>query len=458
MFFNRQRELAFLERRYASDQAEMVVLYGRRRIGKTELLRRFCEGKRCFFYIADLGTEASTLAELARRYGETFHDDPETTSFANWDQVFKALARQAQEQRLIAVLDEFTYLLQTSPTLPSVLQRLWDETLQYTRLMLILSGSYVGIMEREVLAYQAPLYGRRTAQWHLQPLAFTDARLFLPGYSAADQLRAYAVLGGVPAYLRQFSDRRPLLDNIEQEILSQGAFLYDEPRFLLQMELREPRVYFAILEAIATGHVRQDEISRAVGIAGASLGYYLSTLRELALLERIVPVTEPDPARSRQGRYRLLDPFFRFWFRFVYRERVHLERGNTAIVRQAIEDQLDALAGLAFEEVCRIHVWDLAAAGRLPFQPQQVGQWWDSQTQVNVAALNDEYILLGECRWRSRPVGPEALAELKQKAARVPGNRRQVLALFSRTGFTEPLRQEAATQGVLLLDNDTFYS
>jgi AAA+ ATPase superfamily predicted ATPase len=320
--------------------------------------------------------------------------------------------------------------------------------------MLILSGSYVGIMEREVLAYRAPLYGRRTAQWHLQPLVFADARLFLPGYSLPDQVRAYAVLGGVPAYLRQFDDRRPLLTNIEDEILSQGAFLYDEPRFLLQMELREPRIYFAILEAVATGRVRQNDIRQAIGIEGASLGYYLSTLRDLGLLERVVPVTEADPARSRQGLYRLLDPFFRFWFRFVYRERVHLERGDTARVRQAVEAQLDALAGLAFEDICRARVWDLAAAGRLPFQPQRVGMWWDAQTQIDVAAVSDEYILLGECQWRSRPMGPEVLADLKRKAVRVPGNRHQVLALFSRAGFTEPLQQEAAAAGVLLLDLD----
>lgn len=450
MFVNRVRELVFLERRYASGQAELVILYGRRRVGKTELLRRFCDGKRHFFFVADLGTEASTLAELARRYGELFHNDPDSTHFATWDQAIKALARQASEQRLIVVLDEFSYLLQTSPTLPSVLQRLWDEILQHTHLMLILSGSYVGIMEREVLAYQAPLYGRRTGQWHLQPLSFADARLFLPGYSVGDQVRAYAVLGGVPAYLRQFSDRRPLLDNIDMEILNQGAFLYDEPRFLLQMELREPRVYFAILESIATGRIRQEEVSQAVGVKGASMGYYLNTLRDLGLLQRLVPVTDADPAHSRQGRYQLLDPFFRFWFRFVYRERVHLERGNTTPVRQIVDGQLDALAGLAFEEICRARVWDLAAAGRIPFQPQSVGLWWDAQAQVDVAALDAEYILLGECRWRSRPIGPDVLAELKRKAARVPGTRRQVLALFSRSGFTEPLQTEAASQGVRL--------
>jgi AAA+ ATPase superfamily predicted ATPase len=323
--------------------------------------------------------------------------------------------------------------------------------------MLILSGSYIGVMEREVLAYQAPLYGRRTGQWHLQPLSFVDARLFLPGYSPQDQVRAYAVLGGVPAYLRQFADRRPLLDNIEQEILSLGAFLYDEPRFLLQMELREPRVYFAILEAIAAGHVRQEEISRTVGVKGASLGYYLNTLRDLGLLERITPVTDADPTHSRQGRYRLLDPFFRFWFRFVYRERVHLERGDTAVVRQIVNEQLDVLAGWAFEEICRAFIWELAAAGRIPFRPQRVGMWWDAQAQVDVAALDEEYLLLGECRWRSRPIGVETLVELKRKGDRVSGARRQVLAIFSRAGFTEPLLVEARSQGVLLFNLDDIF-
>ncbi len=451
MFVNRVRELAFLEKQYASDQAERVVLYGRRRVGKTEMLRRFCEGKRHLFYIADLGTETSTLAEMARRYGELFHNDDESVHFANWDQAFKALGRQAKNERLIVVLDEFTYLLQTDPALSSILQRLWDETLQHTKIMLILSGSYIGMMEREVLAYQSPLYGRRTGQWHLQSLTFADTRLFLPGYSLQDQVRSYAVLGGIPAYLRLFGDNRPLLNNIEEIILSQGSFLYDEPRFLLQMELREPRVYFAILEAIATGHVRADEIAKVVGIKVASLSYYVNTLRDLGLLERITPVTENTPEHSRQGRYQLLDFFFRFWFRFVYRERMHLERGDTTIVRQNVESQLDMLAGIAFEDICRNWVWELAALGQIPFRPQRVGLWWDAQNQIDVAAIHDEYILLGECRWRSRPIGSEVLIELKQKALRVPGNRHQRFVLFSRSGFTETLQAEAAAQGVILV-------
>lgn len=451
-FINRERELDLLERRCATGRAELVVLYGRRRVGKTELLRRFCEGKRHLFFIADLGTEASALAELARRYGEVFHADAETTHFANWDQALKALAREAQEQRLIVVLDEFTYLIQANAAIPSIIQRLWDETLQHTQMMLILSGSYVGLMEKEVLAYRAPLYGRRTAQWHLQPLAFQDARRFLPGYSVADQMRAFAVLGGVPAYLRQFDDQRSLLSNIEMEILSQGSFLHDEPRFLVQMELREPRIYFAVLEAVANGHIYQRDIARAIGFETTSLNYYLSALRDLGLLERLVPATEEKPARSRRGRYQLKDRFFRFWFRFVYRERAHLERGDTARVRQRIAGEIDAFTSTTFEDVCREAVWGLEAAGRIPFVPYRVGAWWDREGQIDVTAVGDEYVLLGECKWQSRPSGPDVLADLKRRATRFPGDRRQILAIFSRAGFTTALQEAAASEGVLLLD------
>lgn len=458
MFVNRVRELAFLEKRYVSDQAELLVLYGRRRVGKTELLRRFCEGKDHFFYVADLGTLETTLHEVSRRFGEQFFDDPDAIHFASWEQLFKALSRQSNEQRLIVVLDEFTYLLQTDAALPSVLQRLWDETLQHSQLMLILSGSYIGIMEREVLAYRAPLYGRRTAQWHLKPLTFEDSRLFLPSYSIQDQVRAYAVMGGVPAYLRQLVNHKPLLDNIEDEILTQGSFLYDEPRFLLQMELREPRIYFAILEAIATGVVRQAAISKKVGVKGASLSYYMTTLRDLGLVERIVPVTDANPERSRQGRYQLLDPFLRFWFRFVYRERVHLERGDTETVRRIIETQLDALAGYAFEEICRSWVWEAATQGVIPFRPERVGSWWNTEAQIDIAAANDEYLLIGECRWRSRPIGSEVLRDLKRKATTIDHKRHLTYALFSRSGFTKALETEASEEGVLLFEMDDIFN
>lgn len=454
-FVNRERELATLEQSHASGRAELYVLYGRRRVGKTELLRAFCEGKQHVFFVADLSTEANALAEFTRQIGRAALGNEEALgAFASWDAAFTFLVRHAAGERLVVVLDEFTYLIRASAALPSVLQRLWDTTLQQTRLMLVLCGSYVGLMEKHVLAYDAPLYGRRTAQWQLQPLEFGDARRFLPGYGRADQVRAFGVLGGVPLYLRQFDDRRTLLENVEQRVLTLGSFLYDEPRFLLLQELGEPQRYFSLLEAIAGGRTRQNEIAQAAGLTPTSAAFYLDTLRGLGLIEREVPVTETQPHKSRRGMYRLRDHFFRFWFRFVYPNHSLLERGETMPVRQRVAQQLDEFTGLPFERLCRDYVWRLHRAGRLGFTPTAIGGWWDEREEIDVVALGDSQVLLGECKWAARPVGTNVLDELARKAERFrdrTGARDVQYALFGRAGFTPALVERARDEGVMLV-------
>ncbi len=320
--------------------------------------------------------------------------------------------------------------------------------------MLILCGSYVGMMEQHVLAYRAPLYGRRTAQWHLQPLSFWDAVRFLPRFDPTDLVRAYAVLGGVPAYLLQFDDGMLLLRNIEGRILTPGTFLYDEPRFLLLQELRDPHRYFSLLEAIAAGRTRLNEIAQAAGIAPSSTAFYLTTLRELGLVERIVPATEKHPHKSKRGLYRLLDHYFRFWFRFVYPNRPLLERGELTQVRRQVEEQLDPFVSPAFEVICREHIWRLHRGGELVFTPRAVGSWWDRQEEIDLVAVGDKDILLGECKWAVRPVGTNILDDLKRKAHPLirQGNWARVhYALFSRSGFTSALEARARDEGVLLV-------
>jgi AAA+ ATPase superfamily predicted ATPase len=455
MFINRQRELATLERSYASGQAELYVLYGRRRVGKTELLRAFTSGKRHIFFVADLGTEASGLAELTRQISQFLYGSPEAIApFGSWDAAFAMVARPAETERLVLALDEFTYLIGANPAFPSILQRVWDTRLAQTQLQLILCGSYVGMIEQQVLAYRAPLYGRRTGQWHLQPLGFEDARQFFPRLSAADHVRAYAILGGVPAYLAGFDAARPLLENVEQRVLSTGTFLYEEPRFLLRQELADPNRYFSILEAIAGGRTRQNEIAQAVGLAASSLPFYLSSLRELGLIERVVPATELHPEKSRRGIWRLRDHYLRFWFRFVYPNRSLLERGETRLPLRQVQEQLDQFVGPVFEQICQEHVWRLHAADQLGFAPRAVGRWWDDREEIDVAAIGDGDALLGECKWSARPVGTDALTDLHRRAAsfarRHPGLRRH-LALFSRSGFTPALATQAAEAGVRLI-------
>ena len=387
MFVNRVVELDLLEKRFASGKAEFFVLYGRRRVGKTELLARFCEGKRAIFFVSDLGSEVSMRTALSSAVNATlFGPDQISAVYASWEDLFQALGRAAQTERLVVVLDEFPYLVSAHPPVTSILQRVWDQTLKNSQAMLILCGSYIGMMEETLLGYQAPLYGRRTGQYYLEPFQFRDARSFFRIYSLEDQVRAYAVYGGTPAYLQTLQAGISLAQNIQDGILTRGSFLYDEVRFILQQELREPRNYFAILQAIAAGKTRLNEIKGATGIEGATA--YLDTLQQLHLVERRVPVTETQPHKSRRGIYRLQDPYLRFWFRYVHPNRSQLERGGAQIIlNNQVLPQLDLFTGLAFEEICQQFMWSSGLSGKLPFAPLNIGSWWNANGPANLWAV-----------------------------------------------------------------------
>lgn len=453
MFVDRERELALLERAFASDQAELFVLYGRRRVGKTELLAKFCEGRRHVFFVADLDVEPMLRARLSAAVNSLLLG-PETAGAVHptWESLLQVVARHAQSEPLVLVLDEFTYLLAAHPPLASMLQRLWDSQLRHTRLKLILCGSHIGMMESEVLGYRAPLYGRRTGQYLLEPLAFADAQPFFSGLGPADRVRAYGAFGGTPAYLRLIQTGQPLAMVIVDKFLTRGAFLYDEVRLLLQQELREPRNYFAILEAIAGGRTRLNDIKQATGLDGISS--YLSTLIDLRLVERVVPVTETQPHKSRRGLYRLRDPFFRFWMRFIHPNHSTLEQGGAQLVFDThVAPQLDTFTGPVFERVCEQHLWRAGLAGALPFRPQRIGGWWAAHQELDLVAIADGAALVGECKWSSRPVGMDILRHLEEVASSVPdlAGRSLYYALFARSGFTAEVVAEAAARDDLLL-------
>lgn len=462
MFIDRQVELQLLEQRYASDQAELFVIYGRRRVGKTELMSEFCRGKRHVFFVADLDVEQVLRAGLSAAVNtELLGVEAAGAVYSSWEDIFLLLAHHAQTERLIVVLDEFTYLAAAHPPLASTLQRLWDSHLRHTKLMLILCGSYIGMMEEAVLGYGAPLHGRRTGQYLLEPLGFHDARLFFPAYDLADQVRTYAVFGGTPAYLNAVASSqplrqvqgKPLLSVVGEQVLTRGTFLYDEVRLLLQQELREPRNYFAVLEAIAAGRTRLNEIKQATGLAGATA--YLNTLQRLRLIERVVPVTEGQPHKSRRGLYRLGDHFFRFWFRFVHPQRTLLERGGSQVALDTVvAPQLDVFTGPVFEAVCQQFLWRVGLAGQLPFVPLRIGGWWRANEEVDAVVLGQGAAMLVECPWTARPLGMDILRDLERKASlasRELGNRRLFFGLCARSGFTPQVEQEAVRRDDLFL-------
>ncbi|MFZ5909255.1 MAG: ATP-binding protein [Chloroflexota bacterium] len=454
MFVNRLAELALLEKHYQSGRAELFVLYGRRRVGKTELLAHFCAGKPHVFFVADQAPEKTLRAGLSMAVNDVLFGPGQVNAIYNsWDDLFAALAQQSQSQRLVVALDEFPYLIAAYPPFASILQRHWDRSLKNSQIMLILNGSYIGMMEETVLGYQAPLYGRRTAQYLLEPLEFFDAQSFFGEFTPEDRLRAYAIYGGTPAYLQTVNPENSLETNIIDGILARGSFLYDEVRFVLQQELREPRNYFAVLQAIASGHTRQNEIKQAAGLE--NLAPYLETLQQLHLIERIVPVTENQPHKSRRGLYRLKDNYLRFWFKFVLPNRSQLERGAKEMVYETrILPELDHFSALAFEQVCAQYFWRQALNAGLPFQPRQVGRWWQANQEVDLVLLGEKQVLLAECKWSNRPVGEDILVSLEGKSKlvlREAGLKQASFALCSRSGFTDQVRALAKERNDIYL-------
>jgi AAA+ ATPase superfamily predicted ATPase len=309
------------------------------------------------------------------------------------------------------------------------------------------------MMEETVLGYKAPLYGRRTAQYLLEPLEFLDAQHFFPFYSPKDRLCAYAVFGGTPAYLQTIQPEQSLEANILEGILERGSILYDEVRFILQQELREPRNYFAVLQAIASGNTRQNEIKQAAGLD--NIAPYLDTLQQLHLVERIVPVTETQPHKSRRGIYRLKDNFLRFWFRFVLPNRSQLERGSKEMVfESAIQPEMDHFAAPIFEQACQQYFWRAGLEEKLPFTPKRIGGWWQANQEVDIVVLGETQLMLVECKWSNRAVGLDILENLEAKTKAIQkeaGKQRVLYGLCSRSGFTEQLTAQIQSRNDVYL-------
>lgn len=458
-FINREQELADLDDLWHRSGPQLVIVYGRRRTGKTTLLAQFVPDKPHLFWVANRFPAPTLLQDLSQAIYQFEHPDmPASPDFTypGWEMAFRALGRLARERRLAVILDEFPYAVEAEPALPSLLQRLWDHELNQTQLFLVICGSHIGMMERELMAYRAPLYGRRSGQLLVRPMDFAALRQYFPHWNPIQQVTAYAILGGIPSYWEQFEPTYTIEANIRERILRSHNMLYLEPQFLVYQELREPRSYLGILRAIAHGHRQMRDIASASGVPRANLPRYLETLRALHLVERLVPITERHPERSRRGLYRLSDHYLNFYFRFVSPYHQDLEQGHLDRAWQEIDQQLNAFVGAtAFEILCRQWVNDRGRQGHLPFVPDQVGSYWDRQTQVDVVGLNwdQKTALLGEARWTSRPLGPQVLEALQAKSTAVlPAADWHVhYALFSRSGFTEPLIIRAQNEGVWLV-------
>lgn len=457
-FVDREQEMATLQSEYGRDGSGLVVLYGRRRVGKTTLISEFIRDKKALFFLASEESESQNRLAFQQKAADFLNSNLlKNVEVKSWDVLFRAIMDTHFDSKPVIVLDEFQYLGRSNPAFPSVFQRIWEEILKDRQVMVILCGSLISMMQSQTLAYDSPLYGRRTAQIRLKQIPFAYYHEFFPEKSRKELIEMYAVTGGVPKYIELFSQSKDIYSAIETCVLNRSGYLYDEPHFLLQQEVSEVGSYFSIIKAIAAGNTKLSAIAGVLEVKSTSLTKYLKTLIDLDILEREVPVTEDSPEKSKRGLYKIKDNYLRFWFAFVYPNMSFIESGHGRIVMDKIRKGLvrNHIA-FVYEDVCAERMWEMNAQSVWPFYFSKLGRYWDSKEEIDIAAIDPDgkNLILGECKYWQEPVGVSVLRSLEAKAEMVAwekGRRKTWLVLFSVNGFTEELRAVAETRTDLQL-------
>ncbi|MBO5621403.1 MAG: ATP-binding protein [Butyrivibrio sp.] len=456
MFIDRKEELETLENEYNKENAAFVVVYGRRRIGKTTLIRHFCEGKRSLYFLATEESDNENRNAFKDLLAEAFDNELlRSASVDNWVPLFKVISDEAKKERIVLVIDEFQYLGKANKAFPSILQKAWDEMLSSANLMLIVCGSLINMMTTQVLNYDSPLYGRRTAQIRLKQIDFSYYKDFDESLSLDDQIQQYAVTGGVPKYIELFKKEKDIYTAIKDNVLSTNSFLYAEPEFLLQKEVSEIGSYFSVLKTIAAGNHKLGKIATTLEVSQTSLTSYIKTLIDLDIIEREVPITEENPEKSKMGLYRIKDNFIEFWFKYVYPNRSLIESGQMQYVEDKIRQNFfDNHVAYVYEDICRNKVWELLSEG---ISINRAGRWWGAKdVEIDIVAYdamgND--IVFGECKYSKNQKGMDVLRALQEKSKNVNWNktgRREHFIIFSKSGFTEELLKYASDKPTIIL-------
>lgn len=456
MFIGREQELTFLNESYNSNHAEMVVVYGRRRVGKTELITKFCEDKPNIFYAAKECSDGVQLQSFSKAIVSYAPEQFKfVDNFRDWEQAFSALTDIKTDKKLVVVIDEFPYMVRNNKSIPSILQNLWDHMFKNTNIMLILSGSSMSFIEDEILGYKNPLYGRTTGIYKLEPLPYTDAIKFFPNYSDEDKVIAYSILGGIPHYLQQFDPQKTVEENIKNTILRRGSILYNEVEFLLHEELREPSTYNTVIEAVALGNTEYNAILSKTLIEQRTLSVYIKNLTNLGILKKEKPsLSKPkENVGQNKGIYVLTDNFFRFWYAFCYPNLSLLEKGSVELAwKMLIKDNLHNFASKAFENIAIEYLYIINERGNLPSVFTEFGRWWGKVTKTDEngkkittseeidvlgKAPNSIYIL-GECKFTNAPFDMGQLKHLQNKLS-LTGT--VYYYLFSLSGFTSSVTE-----------------
>jgi len=426
-FVDRGSELSGLNDQYRKESAGLFILYGRRRIGKTTLVKKFAESKPSFYFLAKRQDLSLELERLRESFSEKFDIFIEKSE--DLDRFFKNVIDRIEfEDKFVFIIDEFPYWIEENKSILSEMQHLWDERLKDENIFLILTGSSIGMMETEVLNYKSPIYGRRTGQLKLNEMPISALENFLPSYSYEDLIRTYGALGAVPFYLKEFDKEKGFFKNIQTTFFNNLNILYEEAEILLREELRKPNVYFNMIKAIIDGATKLGEISSESHVSVTNVNKYLNVLERLEIIEREYPVTES--AKKKNFHYRVTDNYFRFWLSFVYPDQGRIEGNSENIVKKVKKDYAHFM-GPVFEEICKMYV-------KKNHDYDKVGKWWYKENEIDIVGLNPDQkkILFGECKW-SEDVDPRSLYyKLKEKKDEVgwnEQNRKEEFVLFARS-------------------------
>ena len=445
-FVGREQELIVLDAEWQAPGARFLVLYGRRRVGKTALLTTWIDRShnRALYWVASPTSATVQLRSFSQAVyefanpGVLFRDD---FTYSTWEQAWREVANLSRQGRLTLFIDEFTYLLEVTPAIAGQLQNFWDQVLSKADLFLCVSGSHLGMMKREFLSYQAPLYGRATAQIHLQPLPFGLSKLYFPKYTAVDRVAIYAMFGGVPAYWERLDPNKSVSQNIKTQLLTPNNLMQSEPALLLYDFVSDLHNYVAILTAIANGARTPQEIAAQTGLPNVQVPKYLSVLTAAGFVERRVSMTAAPT--SRLGRHHITDPYLRFYFRFLAgRQHQFALKIQDQALAEISRHLIDFIGTYTWEELCREWVLRAGALGTLPFMPDDVGSAWNRTVQIDVVGMNsmEKTLILGECKWTLEAMPRKVIAELvAEKAARIvpeQGSWRVYFVGFSRSGWS----------------------
>ncbi|MGN0414064.1 MAG: ATP-binding protein [Agathobacter sp.] len=458
MFVGRKRELEKLNKMYHSSQFEFAVLYGRRRVGKTTLIREFIKEKPAVYYMAVEGTKSENLAGLSKALLERTQLTAATPEFRDFEALLDYIDSLAKSgERLLIAIDEYPYLAASYPAISSMMQSHIDRCWKDSRLFLILCGSSMNFMEEQVLGYKSPLYGRRSAQFKIHPFTFWETREMLGNYSPGQQAIFYGVTGGIPEYLSRIDMNLGVDENVIQLFFEESGRLFEEPVNLMKQELKEPMTYHSIIAAIASGASRLNEIATKTGLETSGCSNQLSSLISLGMVKKETPVTEPETGRKTL--YQLSDSMFLFWYRFVRPNVSSIIRGvGEQVYDSIVKPQMNDFMGSVFEEICKQYLYLPEVYKDLPFPLGNAGRWWGNnrkkkrQEEIDIMSVSEDKALFAECKWRNEKVDAEVIHTLIERGELFQYPEKHYF-IFSKSGFKENVAEYAArNSNVHLID------